>query len=808
MRANEILIDLSRQKHPVDIGEKASNLHWLLKKGYKVPRTYVLPFPVYDAYLSNSHTLLEKITTILSKTLAASRSYAVRSSANLEDTTQHSFAGQFCTFLEIQGTEKVLQAVVDVWQSAHSNKVQVYADESGQNLGRLKLAVIIQEMVKPVVSGIAFSHNPLTGLNEVIIEALTGSGEQLVQEGKTPERWVNKWGLWTEKPEKSEFEGGLIHEVVTATSIIAKEYGSPVDLEWVYDGENLYWVQLRPITQLMGIKIYSNRISREVFPGLIKPLIWSVNVPLVNTVWINLFTEIIGPNDLKPEDLAKSFWYRAYFNMGTIGRILELMGFPRESLELLLGLNGGNEKPGFKPSGKTMRLLPRMISFMLGKLLIGNQVMPSLNEIRQDYDRVLSEPPHTFDEAGLMRQIDRLYTITQKVAYYNVSVPLLMNIYNALLRRLLGRNGIDFTRFDVTYGLEELEDYDPHLHIRRAAEDYNTLDTQVQAKICSASYDEFIAMEGVQDFQNRVAGIITRFGHLSDSGNDFSAIPWQETPDLVLKLVLVEAQRLREYKEPAMSHGKPISVVAQSDGIVQLGTKINWESIKVNPFQRLTIRPIYFQARQFRLYREAVSSMYTYGYGLFRTYFMDLGRRLVEDGIIEQAEDIFYLSWNEIRATVNDLPGCASLAGLVSQRKTELQLSQLMKLPEIIYGDELPPVLDAGQTINKYKGFPSSRGFYRGPAKVIRSVADFNKLDPGDVLVIPFSDVSWTPLFTRAGAVIAESGGILSHSSIVAREYNLPCVVSVAQACQIPDSTIVTVDGYTGEVLIHGSYDS
>jgi len=76
-------------------------------------------------------------------------------------------------------------------------------------------------------------------------------------------------------------------------------------------------------------------------------------------------------------------------------------------------------------------------------------------------------------------------------------------------------------------------------------------------------------------------------------------------------------------------------------------------------------------------------------------------------------------------------------------------------------------------------------------------------LRAGDVLVIPYSDVSWTPLFTKAGAVIAESGGILSHSSIIAREYGIPAVVSVPGACQIADGTLVTVDGYRGEILVH-----
>jgi len=71
--------------------------------------------------------------------------------------------------------------------------------------------------------------------------------------------------------------------------------------------------------------------------------------------------------------------------------------------------------------------------------------------------------------------------------------------------------------------------------------------------------------------------------------------------------------------------------------------------------------------------------------------------------------------------------------------------------------------------------------------------------------VIPYSDVGWTPLFARAGAVIAESGGILSHSSIIAREYNIPAVVSVKAAMNLPDGALVEVDGYKGLVYLKDS---
>ena len=107
--------------------------------------------------------------------------------------------------------------------------------------------------------------------------------------------------------------------------------------------------------------------------------------------------------------------------------------------------------------------------------------------------------------------------------------------------------------------------------------------------------------------------------------------------------------------------------------------------------------------------------------------------------------------------------------------------------------------------VEKMKGTPTSRGVYTGPVRVVYGLQDFNKVNDGDVIVIPYSDVGWTPLFSKAGAIIAESGGILSHSSIIAREYNIPAVVSVANACNLEDGTIVIVDGYLGDIFIHKS---
>jgi pyruvate,water dikinase len=120
-------------------------------------------------------------------------------------------------------------------------------------------------------------------------------------------------------------------------------------------------------------------------------------------------------------------------------------------------------------------------------------------------------------------------------------------------------------------------------------------------------------------------------------------------------------------------------------------------------------------------------------------------------------------------------------------------------MPEIIFGDEFEPA-PAVEAEQQLSGVPSSRGVRRATGRVLNGLGDAGKVEHGDVLIIPYSDAGWTPMLARAGAIVAESGGLLSHSSIVAREFGIPCVVSVAGAMRIPDGSIVRVDGFTGEV--------
>ncbi len=723
----------------VDLGGKGSALAWLQRHGYRVPATRVVP-PGAEPDVSG---------------LDPSRRYAVRSSANVEDGGHSSYAGQFLTVLDVEPAE-IAAAVDAVRSSATGEAIESYVDHTGQHQ-KIEMSVLIQEMVTPVISGVVFTRNPITGLNELVLEAVKGRGDRLVGQGVTPQRWVRHWGEWTEVPTDPVLPDEVAATIATQSAAAADEYGRAADLEWVWDGETLWWVQIRPITGIDDVAVYSNRISKEVMPGMIKPLVWSVNVPVVNRAWITLFTEAIGDNDLEPDDLAKSFAYRSYFNMAAIGDIFELLGMPRDSLELLLGLPEGPDKPRFKPSAATVWKTPRLLAFAIGKSGFGKDGDKLLGGLRASYRRYDGDVSAKTDEE-LLAAVDELMELGTEAAYANIVVPLLANLYGGLLRRRLDRHGIDPAGVEITDDPAD-HDLDPNPALDRLA--------------------EVIEAAGAESPEARsaLAEFLETFGHFSDSGNDFSVPPWREQPEMVLQMAAARGGNTRA-----------TALEPWSETRTSLG-----------PLSGVMLEPLRKRAARYELRREQVSSLYTYGYGLFRRYFLELGRRFVDRGLLAEPDDVMMLTLDQVKLLVAGTMEGAEARDVVAGHRREYERVAGLPMPETIYGDDFIAV-DPVDPATVLRGVATSRGRHRGPVKVVNGMADFAKLDQGDVLAIPYSDVGWTPLFAKAGAVVSEAGGMLSHSSIVAREYGIPCVVSVPGATRLVDGTVVTVDGYRGEV--------
>ncbi len=776
-RSPKYLVSMKSRRQPEAIGNKALGLYLLLRKGYHVPETYVVTWHAYLDYLAGGDAVFANLRLELMPVIQDGYAYAIRSSANIEDSLEHSYAGQFTTQINIMGIEQTLTAIRTIWDDAQKESVQTYAQRILGGAKPLKMAVIIQEMVQPLISGVVFSKNPITTMDEVIVEAVQGYGTALVQEGCTPFRWVNKWGSWIQTPQTSPVDPTVPNKIVEETRRLVKDFHKELDLEWVYDGKQLFWLQMRDITSLQNVTFYSNRISKEMTPGQIKPLVWTVSIPNPSLAWVRLISEAIGENPLEPSQLIKLFHYRAYFNMAEFGKVFASLGLPRESLEMMMGvLPPGAGKPPMKPGIKTISKLPFLAKFIWDKWHF-SPVLESRYPIL--YDEIHKFPIHFLggskDERWLIQQIDNIHILNREVAYLTVVTILLLAIYTSFYRRQLSKIGVEFQQIDLTEGNDEFKLYKPEFYLTELHLKYQQLPNETQLILQAGDYQVFQDMVGDEGLKTLVDEFLQRFGHMSDTTAHFCNPAWREKPGFILQLVA-------EYENPAVS----------------ANNRIKFQDLPEKPF---LLRRFYQRAKEYLLWREKVSSLFSYSVMLFRAYYLAIGENWVEKGYIKDAEEILYLYDDEVRAAIKGEANWSDLQTNIGDRKKEMQDSKEAVLPEVIMGEEMPLVVFPAT--GKLIGTPSSKGYYSGPVCVIKGVDEFHKLKPGDVMVIPFSDVSWTPLFARAGAVVAESGGTLSHSSIIAREYNIPGVVSVLGAMNLKDGDLVTIDGYKGEIIIH-----
>jgi len=754
-------------------GNKARSILFLAKHKFRIPLTYVLSARAYDDYLAGSKTIREQLAAEI-KTLP-DMTYAIRSSTSVEDSGDFSFAGQFQTFTGIRGINNILKAIEMVWESAYDTTQSDYSRKVTGPGPAIRCAVIIQEMVKAELSGVSFSKNPVNNLNEIIVEAVEGQGEELVQKGITPHRWRIREGKITEGPDKFHLQH-VIEDIAKATKRLTKHYKSHVDLEWAYDGRLIYYLQVRSITGSSEIPVYSNRMAREMLPGQIKPLVWSVNIPLVNGTWIQILSEITGKLNVKPEQLARPFYYRAYFNMLELGEIFRQFGLSASVLEFML-LEDQSSKPKFKPGARSLKHVFRIIRFIRSKLNIEKHYLDEYKKLKADYTELKDRLTRGFELHEYPGLFNRLFNDGRRLTYFNIIIPLLMQYYNKKLKKKLSKLGADYELLNFNEDFPELEELTPTLAMNRIRSQFETLSADIRDN--NKSLEELLLLPEAAELQDQFNLFMKSFGHLSDSGNDFSVSKWEEYPDLLFDLI-------RQSPEAPVNR-----------------KLVGFNELRSSKAGYKRLNRLYQKAGRYKIYREEISSLYVYGYGLFRYLFLGLGKEFMDRGIIGSTDDIFYLTKEEVDkivAAINE-ESTGRYDQLVEQRKADMEASKDMLLPPVIYGDQAPVI--EREKIRNIKGVATSSGTFRGRTKVIKGISEFALVNEGDVIVIPFSDISWTPILVKAGAIVSESGGMLSHCSIIAREMGIPALVSVEDACALPDNINVTVDGSNGILTIH-----
>lgn len=757
----------------IEIGNKALSLLYLRKHHFRIPHSYLLSARAFEEFQKGKDDIINQLKKEISALPEAN--YAIRSSTSLEDTEKYSFAGQFQTITNVRGPDNILRAVQEVWKSASAITGSEYSLKTAGASPGIRCAVIIQNMVPALLSGVGFSKNPVTHTTEVVIEAVEGEGDNLVQKGITPLRWRILNGKILEGSNNfHSFQ--IIQKIAEDLIVLKRKTGIHVDIEWAYDGYDIYYLQLRNITGDKNLPLYSNKLAQEMLPGQIKPLVWSVNIPLVNGTWIQLLSEITGRLNIEPEKLARPFYYRAYFNMAALGEIFHEFGLPPESLESMMGHSNEKGMMKFKPGIRTLRHTSRIIRFLHSKLNFEKVFLREYGILKNQYDMLAERITHDFSVRSFSEIYRELFEGGRRIAYLNIVVPLLMQFYNRRLTKKLKKIGVDYESLNFNEDFPDLNELSPIPDMEKIRRKLDLLppDIQQQCNTLQSLSDQDGTMGIIEEFNE----LLKRYGHLSESGNDFSVPKWNENPEQVFTMI---------HATTPQGHAK---------------NTITFDQVQYSKFKYPGLRSLYQKSGKFRVYREQISSLYIYGYGQFRSLFLRLGDALVNVGIINERSDIFYLTINEINGILSLLPGNNdSFQQTVEDRKTEMDLTKELLLPSLIYGDEAP-ILSRGKNKN-FPGVGTSTGTYRGSTKIVRSVNDFKDVKTGEVIIIPFSDVSWTPILVKAGAIVSESGGILSHCSIIARELGIPALVSVENACSLRDGLMVTVDGSNGLLTIH-----
>lgn len=822
------ILDLnsSRALDPALAGGKGASLAWLRSKRFDIPPGFVLTtaafaaamaaLPPADALPAGAAESPVPVPVPSDVERAVRQAYrrlggrvAIRSSMVEEDGTAASYAGQLETVLDVDGEDAVLRAVQTCWASAFGAQVTAYAQardpvaQQGQPPAdevRPHFAVVIQRMVPARTAGVAFSADPITGQRCVVVEAVHGLGDSLVRGLAEPDRFlVDSRGIVAEvkhahpdAPTLAEREVLALAELVRR---VARASRHPQDIEWAWDGAQFYLLQCRAITSLIGRHVYSNRMVSDMSPGLIKPLVYSTNtVGKARNVFGRLFTELIGPNEFDFTRLAVRIHSRVYTDLTMLGELLERVGLPGNFLEVMTR-DEQSEARRLSPSFQTARAMLRLMRFAWRH----SRPAAEIQSFLEDHDRILQTYENTtwqaVDPPELLVHLDSLIAHHAQSQWYVFIGPMNMMVRNRILNQWVKRRTADLVPSDLLRGLVGLKALEPNAGLQRLAALARQLEDDERACLADGDIPTIYALlEKSETGRALIRGVgefLDKYGFLSSNGTDFTETPWSENEGLIWSSIgrAAENPRARSVEDVRMVRERARERIRGQLGFLQRRF-----------FDRLLASTIAYIDL-----RERVSLVMSKDSYQMRRILLALGERLVQQGDLDNRDDLFYLTRDELHALAEGDLASAAAKSLITARKAAMEADAQVEPPGTICGDTLPmPSALATHDQDYLTGISGSSGWACGRARIILDPAKApTRLNNDDVLIVPFSDVGWTPLFAGISGIVAETGGQLSHTSIVAREYGIPAVVSVKQATHlIRDGQSVAVDGTRGRVYL------
>jgi rifampicin phosphotransferase len=666
---------------------------------------------------------------------------AVRSSAVAEDLADASFAGQYETVLGVQGPDALLDAIDQVRASAAGSRVQHYRATRADS-GSQDIAVLVQRMLTPDAAGVAFTANPVTGQrDEVVITAARGLGERVVSGEAVGDEWIVRDGRAECRRSVEQAIGPQQAAAVAGLARRADEhFGAPQDIEWAVDDGQLYLLQARPMTALP------------------EPADWTPPAP---GYWMRTFR--LG--EWLPEPMTPLFqdWLLELIEAGY------LVGMRRDAGTALpfghAAINGWYYTAVPPTSSIPLALLRAVIESRgrVLKVVLNGLVRPSTQ-------------PEIADRA-LLRGLAG-YWRDQLLPRYRQAVA-------------------DGERRGDSAAPAELEDL-------------------VDAIGCLAGeYLWSLAIVGgsAWKMEGCLAGFLRRQMPRELEGG--VQVLLRGLPGADLAVAAHAVQSVDWYwptaGEQQTGHDGGQVALAERRGQLQAEREraeaVCRDALADRPAVLARFESLVEVAQRYAILREEQSRSFTLGWALLRRCALRLGELAVQAGTIERAEHVFFLTRSELRArtTMRDVVA-SRRATWERQRRMipPLGIGQAPRLIERSLTGAVEAVRSGGRAPEgAIVGEPASPGRASGRVRVLRDAAEFDRFEPGEVLVAQATAPAWTPLFGRAAAVVTDGGTLAAHASLVAREFGIPAVVATGDATRrLRNGQLVTVDGSAGFVAV------
>ena len=823
-----LVLDFNQiSKNDVNIaGGKGANLGEMTKCGITVPGGFVVTAEAYRLFIEENNlkadfsAKLEQAQNDEAKLLAAAEHFraaiknaalppalekeirekfaalgaervAVRSSATAEDLPDASFAGQQETYLNVRGIDEVLAQIKECYASLWGNRAVCYRQNQGYDQLSVALAVVVQQMVESEKAGVLFTANPVSGSkDEIQINASWGLGESVVSGKVTADSFVcSKNGkvkssvCGSKKTQIVYADDGTkngtkeisveeaaqkklclseaeIAELCAEGVKIEKHYGFPMDIEWAIKGGKVYILQARAITTL------GTETENAEEQALIQKYIEG--------------TKVKGPQKknmaFQLEKMPYAYRPLDYDFIMQINHQKAVI-FSENGLEL-------SSDPQFDDDG--IMTLPKSSVKINGKIFKIFKTLKNIKNFDWCEKHCREQMPKHEAEIARIKKLDfstmtiaecgdfikHAFQLTADISYDRFMYAVFPGVVGGGLSKVIKKINPKYTTYDFYWSLDNKTSVVTK-DVAKLAENLGKIDG-VKDAICSGKkYDDICKL-----FPETVP-LFNAFLEKNGYKSDFNCYC------IIAHTLIEEPDRLLNILRP---------LLANEDAAVSENTKdfgALMEQIKaIYGSDFLALEKKINQYRYFHVVREETQYLWETLFCFVRRCLERANELLLGNSDYEHG--IANLSYKELIAT------CAH--GTLSESDQEKISRRNSKHPlaEKVWSASKLLVFDSnGETL---KGISGSTGVAVGPARIIRSPAEFYKMQKGDVLVCELTDPEWTPLFKLASAVVADTGSELSHAAIVAREFGLPAVLGTGFATQrFSDGQTIRVDGDKGE---------